>query len=236
MIQRPNTGESPVQPASTQIVASPQASATANQPSPPQTVHAAATPSAVSHAAAPAAEASGAVAFHINFAFNSAVLPDFAHVMIDRIAQLMKEEPQVKLRVEGHTDAAGSADYNISLSEQRALSVAQYPGSARHRARAAQADRQRQNRAVDPRPIRGGQSARAVRANWVSLSRDHDHADGGGPSKAGTKTCFVSCVDKLCNTVAMLHLMFLVLLKRAVSSVLFAAHFGKLSSCCGASG
>jgi hypothetical protein len=58
----------------------------------------------------------------------------------------------------------------------------------------------------------------------VSLSRDHDHADGGGPSKAGTKTCFVSCVDKLCNTVAMLHLMFLVLLKRAVSSVLFAAH------------
>jgi outer membrane protein OmpA-like peptidoglycan-associated protein len=126
VIQRPNTGESPVQPASTQIVASPQASATANQPSPPQTVHAAATPSAVSHAAAPAPEASGAVAFYINFAFNSAVLPDSAHVMIDRIAQLMKEEPQVKLRVEGHTDAAGSADYNISLSEQRALSVAQY--------------------------------------------------------------------------------------------------------------
>jgi outer membrane protein OmpA-like peptidoglycan-associated protein len=46
--------------------------------------------------------------------------------MIDRIAQLMKETPALKLRVEGHTDAAGSASYNNSLSQERALSVAQY--------------------------------------------------------------------------------------------------------------
>jgi outer membrane protein OmpA-like peptidoglycan-associated protein len=46
--------------------------------------------------------------------------------MIDEIAQLMKEAPQLKLRVEGHTDAVGSASYNGSLSERRALSVGEY--------------------------------------------------------------------------------------------------------------
>jgi outer membrane protein OmpA-like peptidoglycan-associated protein len=71
---------------------------------------------------------SGEVAFHVNFAFNSAALPDSAQArsMIDMMAQLMKEAPDVKVRVEGHTDAKGSLEYNKILSERRALSVAQY--------------------------------------------------------------------------------------------------------------
>jgi outer membrane protein OmpA-like peptidoglycan-associated protein len=72
------------------------------------------------------ADQPGAVAFHVNFAFDSAELPDSAHEMIDLIAQLMRESPQVKLRVEGHTDASGSSSYNVVLSERRALSVGQY--------------------------------------------------------------------------------------------------------------
>ena len=67
-----------------------------------------------------------AAGFRINFAFNSAVLPDSAHAMIDVVAQVMKESPEIKVRVEGHTDAVGSADYNVSLSERRALSVGEY--------------------------------------------------------------------------------------------------------------
>ena len=66
------------------------------------------------------------IAFHVNFAFNSAVLPDSAHEMIDLIAQLMKETTSIKVRVEGHTDASGAAAYNVFLSEKRALSVGQY--------------------------------------------------------------------------------------------------------------
>jgi outer membrane protein OmpA-like peptidoglycan-associated protein len=132
VIQRPttNTGPSPVQPASTATVApAPRAESSTVQPAAPA-------PRPESAAVQPAAPAlpqpsqrvaeAGAVAFHINFAFNSAVLPESAHAMIDRIAQLMKETPELKLRVEGHTDATGSAGYNVSLSQERAQSVAQY--------------------------------------------------------------------------------------------------------------
>jgi outer membrane protein OmpA-like peptidoglycan-associated protein len=118
VIQRPttSTGPSPVQPASTATVGAP--------PRPePATMQPAAQP--LPQPSQRVAEA-GAVAFHISFAFNSAVLPESAHTMIDRIAQLMKETPELKLRVEGHTDATGSASYNVSLSQERALSVAQY--------------------------------------------------------------------------------------------------------------
>lgn len=75
----------------------------------------------------PASDAKpGVVGMRINFAFDSAVLPDNAASMIDRVAQLMKESPDIKVRVEGHTDATGAPDYNLALSERRALSVGEY--------------------------------------------------------------------------------------------------------------
>jgi len=121
VIQRPDidTSSSSTQRASTQVKPQPRQAGVPASPS-----------SAVEQAAnAPQqdpADRPGAVAFHVNFAFNSAELPDSAHEMIDLIAELMRESPQVKLRVEGHTDAAGSASYNVFLSERRALSVGQY--------------------------------------------------------------------------------------------------------------
>jgi outer membrane protein OmpA-like peptidoglycan-associated protein len=53
-------------------------------------------------------------------------LPASAHEMVGRMAQFMKESPDVNIRVEGHTDAAGAPAYNMSLSKRRALSVAGY--------------------------------------------------------------------------------------------------------------
>jgi outer membrane protein OmpA-like peptidoglycan-associated protein len=127
VIQHPNSNatQGQMQPVAVTTVAPPQPPVvTTNRPS-PEIAQPVTTPSAAAPPSAPATEA-GAVAFHINFAFNSAVLPDSAHLMIERIAQLMKEAPDLKLRVEGHTDATGSDAYNRSLSEERALSVAQY--------------------------------------------------------------------------------------------------------------
>jgi OmpA-OmpF porin, OOP family len=76
--------------------------------------------------AAPAADTAAAVGFRINFAFNSAVIPPAHFSQLDRIAELLHQEPALSLAVEGHTDAVGSADYNIELSRHRAEAVVRY--------------------------------------------------------------------------------------------------------------
>jgi OmpA-OmpF porin, OOP family len=131
VIQRPDAGatSSGVQRASTQVMPAPRTPvAAANVPAPPveRVAASVSVPSRPATQEPAPAEEPGAVAFHVNFAFDSAMLPDSARSMIDMIAQLMKESPDVKVRVEGHTDAVGSVNYNVSLSERRALSVGEY--------------------------------------------------------------------------------------------------------------
>jgi outer membrane protein OmpA-like peptidoglycan-associated protein len=45
---------------------------------------------------------------------------------LDRLVQLLKENPTVKIQVEGHTDAIGKAADNEKLSQNRAKSVVNY--------------------------------------------------------------------------------------------------------------
>jgi OmpA-OmpF porin, OOP family len=131
VIQRPDTGASSgnVQRVATQAMPAartPAASADVSAPAVERVSVSVPSP-ARAPAAKPHAEAKpGAVGMRINFGFNSAILPDSAHAMIDVVAQVMKESPDIKVRVEGHTDAIGSADYNAALSERRALSVGEY--------------------------------------------------------------------------------------------------------------
>jgi OOP family OmpA-OmpF porin len=126
VIQRPDGGApmAAVQRASTKVSPAPRAPVAAADLQEPPAEQATAS-IAAPHPPKPA-PATAAVGFRINFAFNSAVLPGSAHVMMDRVAEVMKEVPDIKVRVEGHTDAVGSADYNVALSERRALSVAEY--------------------------------------------------------------------------------------------------------------
>ena len=82
-------------------------------------------------AAAPAPQAAPApggapasIGFRINFALNSDVVPMSAYPFVERIGELLRDQPQVKLQVEGHTDALGSEEYNLQLSQRRAAAVA----------------------------------------------------------------------------------------------------------------
>lgn len=66
----------------------------------------------------------GQIAIHdIHFAFDSAELLEESMPMMEEIARLLQEYPDLKLYVVGHTDSRGALEYNISLSERRARSV-----------------------------------------------------------------------------------------------------------------
>ncbi len=60
----------------------------------------------------------------IRFAVNSAeILPESSEIL-DKIAKVMKKNPQIKrVKVIGHTDLNGDAVANLTLSEARAASV-----------------------------------------------------------------------------------------------------------------
>jgi len=45
---------------------------------------------------------------------------------LDRIHELLKANPNLKIQINGHTDNVGEADYNQKLSDQRAQAVASY--------------------------------------------------------------------------------------------------------------
>src|SRR5690606_14171224 len=46
-----------------------------------------------------------------------------AYATVDRLASVLKEAPDRKVMIEGHTDSVGSDDFNQGLSERRAAAV-----------------------------------------------------------------------------------------------------------------
>ena len=46
--------------------------------------------------------------------------------ILDRKARIMRDEPTVRVRIEGHADERGSTEYNLALASRRAESVRTY--------------------------------------------------------------------------------------------------------------
>jgi OOP family OmpA-OmpF porin len=60
------------------------------------------------------------------FDFNKATLKPSARPALDEAVRIMKDKPDLKVSVEGHTDSVGAAAYNQKLSERRAMAVRDY--------------------------------------------------------------------------------------------------------------
>ena len=63
---------------------------------------------------------------NIFFDFNKFDLKPESQVELDRVVQLMQDNPTVKIQIEGHTDNIGNAADNMKLSENRAKAVVNY--------------------------------------------------------------------------------------------------------------
>ncbi|WP_339108201.1 OmpA family protein [Thioclava sp. GXIMD4216] len=62
----------------------------------------------------------------INFAFNSAVLTPEARAILAQQAKFIRQFPEVRFRVYGHTDLVGSNAYNKALGLRRAKAAVNY--------------------------------------------------------------------------------------------------------------
>ena len=62
----------------------------------------------------------------VNFAFDSSDLTTTSRVNLDKLAQVLKNNPDTNINIYGHTDSRGTDEYNQRLSERRAASVKNY--------------------------------------------------------------------------------------------------------------
>ncbi|QEA39894.1 OmpA family protein [Pistricoccus aurantiacus] len=65
----------------------------------------------------------------VTFEFDSAKLTSQAERILDDVADKLRGNENVRVRIEGHTDSIGDAEYNLRLSQNRADSVAEYLAS-----------------------------------------------------------------------------------------------------------
>ncbi len=99
---------------------------------------------------------------NILFAFDSYALDREDKIELERLAGILKDYPDLLLEIEGHTDAIGTAQYNIRLSRNRARAVIDYlsqAGVSRERFVARAAGESRQiaiNRNADGTDAPGG--------------------------------------------------------------------------------
>ena len=63
---------------------------------------------------------------NIFFDFNKFELKPESQAELDRVIQLLNDNPAVKIQIAGHTDAVGNAAENLKLSENRAKAVITY--------------------------------------------------------------------------------------------------------------
>ncbi len=62
----------------------------------------------------------------IYFDFNKATIKPESKPALDDAAKILKDNPSIKVEIQGHTDSVGSSEYNMQLSQRRAQAVVDY--------------------------------------------------------------------------------------------------------------
>ncbi len=62
----------------------------------------------------------------VNFAFDSSNLTAAAQTNLDKLASVLKDNPDTNINIYGYTDSMGSDQYNLGLSDRRAAAVKSY--------------------------------------------------------------------------------------------------------------
>jgi outer membrane protein OmpA-like peptidoglycan-associated protein len=75
---------------------------------------------------APVVEPVKIVLEDIHFDFDKATLTEAATGILDSDIKTLKENPGIKVQIEGHTCSHGAEDYNMALGERRADAVKEY--------------------------------------------------------------------------------------------------------------
>jgi peptidoglycan-associated lipoprotein len=60
------------------------------------------------------------------FDYDRSEIRSDSRAVLDRKARVMRDEPTVRLRIEGHADERGSTEYNLALGSRRAEAVRSY--------------------------------------------------------------------------------------------------------------
>lgn len=63
---------------------------------------------------------------NIYFGFDSANIRPDAASELDKLVQILTDNPEIKIEMGSHTDSVGSNDYNLALSQRRANATVQY--------------------------------------------------------------------------------------------------------------
>jgi OmpA-OmpF porin, OOP family len=62
----------------------------------------------------------------VYFDYDNAALTPETIAILEETARVLKENPNISIELEGHTDGKGTGAYNIRLSQRRVQSVHQY--------------------------------------------------------------------------------------------------------------
>ncbi|MCF8107454.1 MAG: OmpA family protein [Desulfohalobiaceae bacterium] len=70
------------------------------------------------------------------FDFDKSVIKPEYYLILDNVAQILRENPDLKIEIQGHADIIGPSEYNVRLSRRRSKAVREYlvnKGIARER-------------------------------------------------------------------------------------------------------